>query len=135
MIGQVNVTVETSPLGLKRYIFSWIANSSGQARIVLNGRAAPQFDGIPVRLVTSPSPVSPPMAGYDVKLLTDSDYDLFSGAGEGLSARDVETVGIRVVLAGGDRFARLQNHRRITFSVVNAGDGGAGLACLYVMLN
>ena len=133
MIGQVNVTVETSPLGLKRYIFSWIADSTGQARIILSGRSAPLLEGIPVRLVTSPSPVSPPTAGYDVKLLTDTDYDLFAGAGEGRSATDVETDGIRVVLAGDGRFVRLQHHRRLTFSAVDAGDGGAGLACLYVM--
>ena len=132
MIGQVVVHVETSPLGLRRYVCSWIADTAGVAEIDLDGHAAPLINGDPVRLVTVPSESNPPAAGYDVKLLTRNDFDILGGAGADRSATEIETAGVQNILSGDVRFGQNQSVGELRLCIEHVGDGGAGLIVLYV---
>jgi len=133
MIGQVLVHVETSLLGLKRFVCSWTADSTGVAEIDFDGHSALLIEGDPVRLVTVPSLSSPPTANYDIKLFTRNDFDILSDAGDDRSASEIETAGVRNILAGDVRFAPNQALARLRLLIKNAGSGGSGVVVLQVL--
>lgn len=104
---------------LEAITISWTADGSGNytESFGLNGQV--------VKVVTNPDGSSAPSADYDVTVIDGDGVDVLNGdLGDRHTSTSESVVPDPLAYHIGD----------VTFTVANAGDGGAGVAVFYVLL-
>ena len=130
--GKVHMQRLISPLGLEHWVFVWEADSAGAASLRLGDDGMPSIVGHLERLETLPHETSPPTINYDVRLNSDFKLDLLTGAGNNRSATVAQANAIYNATPGGFQAVSLFASRPLLFKVVNAGNGGRGVAVIVV---
>ena len=122
---------ETSPLGIMRYVISWVSDASGNVDVQCDDRKAPCICGLIDRIVTVPSPAAAPTDNYDITLVDAWDYDVLEGEGANRDTANTETAWpINDITTGNIDSA---GKRRLWLRVRNAGATKAGTIVVYTL--